>query len=217
MVVVRTDVSFLLAIVFLTAIFNAPVKSLMDSIALDNLPNKADYGRMRLRTVGIRTRFEQRWRSLVQITTSDARDKGHCSRVDEGKPPRKIVSDHVHLVSFVDEYHGIQATVFGIRKLVDTDVVSFASLRSARSTKARTGHGDSGPQRKENLKTPATFKGVLPFTTLFQGDLWDVFGDDAREEDEGADKPQEGNQSQSKLGQAGVTPDPALCQAQSTN
>ena len=48
MVAIRTDVSFLLAMVFLTAIFNAPVKSLMDSIVLDHLPNKADYGRMRL-------------------------------------------------------------------------------------------------------------------------------------------------------------------------
>lgn len=48
MVAVRTDVSFLLSMVFVTAVFNAPVKSLMDSIVLDHLPNKADYGRMRL-------------------------------------------------------------------------------------------------------------------------------------------------------------------------
>jgi MFS_1 like family len=44
----RTNVSFLLIMVFVTAIFNAPVKSLMDSIVLDHLPVKADYGRMRL-------------------------------------------------------------------------------------------------------------------------------------------------------------------------
>jgi hypothetical protein len=44
----RTNVSFLLIMVFVTAVFNAPVKSLMDSIVLDHLPVKADYGRMRL-------------------------------------------------------------------------------------------------------------------------------------------------------------------------
>lgn len=48
LVAVRTDVSFLLVMVFVTAIFNAPVKSLIDSIVLDHLPNKANYGRMRL-------------------------------------------------------------------------------------------------------------------------------------------------------------------------
>ena len=48
LVVVRTDVAFLLCMVFVAAIFNAPVKSLIDSIVLDHLPNKADYGRMRL-------------------------------------------------------------------------------------------------------------------------------------------------------------------------
>jgi MFS family permease len=48
LVAVRTDVAFLTCMVFVTAIFNAPVKSLIDSIVLDHLPNKADYGRMRL-------------------------------------------------------------------------------------------------------------------------------------------------------------------------
>jgi MFS family permease len=48
LVVWRTDVKFLLFMVFVTAIFNAPVKSLIDSIVLDHLPNKANYGRMRL-------------------------------------------------------------------------------------------------------------------------------------------------------------------------
>ena len=45
---VRKDVPFLVAMVFITAFFNAPVKSLIDSLVMDNLDNKADYGRLRL-------------------------------------------------------------------------------------------------------------------------------------------------------------------------
>ena len=48
LVAVRKDVPFLVTMVFVTAIFNAPVKSLIDSLVMDNLENKADYGRLRL-------------------------------------------------------------------------------------------------------------------------------------------------------------------------
>lgn len=44
----RQDVSFLVAMVFITAFFNAPVKSLIDTMVMDNLPDRRQYGRLRL-------------------------------------------------------------------------------------------------------------------------------------------------------------------------
>jgi len=48
LVAFRTDVPFLMTMVFITAFFNAPVKSLIDSIVLDHLKDKSHYGKMRL-------------------------------------------------------------------------------------------------------------------------------------------------------------------------
>ena len=48
LVAVRHDVVYLIAMVFITAFFNAPVKSLIDSMVMDNLPDRRDYGRLRL-------------------------------------------------------------------------------------------------------------------------------------------------------------------------
>lgn len=42
------DASFLFAMVFITAFFNAPVKSLIDTMVMDNLPDRRQYGRLRL-------------------------------------------------------------------------------------------------------------------------------------------------------------------------
>lgn len=42
------DANYIMGMVFLTAVFNAPVKSLMDSMVLDNLKNRSSYGRLRL-------------------------------------------------------------------------------------------------------------------------------------------------------------------------
>lgn len=48
LVAFRNDVSYLIAMVFITAFFNAPVKSLIDSLVMDNIPDKRQYGRLRL-------------------------------------------------------------------------------------------------------------------------------------------------------------------------
>lgn len=48
LVAFRANVPFLVAMVFVTAFFNAPVKSLIDSIVLDHLTDKSNYGKMRL-------------------------------------------------------------------------------------------------------------------------------------------------------------------------
>jgi len=48
LVAFRANVPFLVAMVFVTAFFNAPVKSLIDSIVLDHLSDKSNYGKMRL-------------------------------------------------------------------------------------------------------------------------------------------------------------------------
>lgn len=48
LVAFRHDVVYLVAMVFITAFFNAPVKSLIDSMVMDNLPDKRQYGRLRL-------------------------------------------------------------------------------------------------------------------------------------------------------------------------
>jgi len=48
LVAFRTDVPFLMIMVFIAAFFNAPVKSLIDSIVLDHLKDKSHYGKMRL-------------------------------------------------------------------------------------------------------------------------------------------------------------------------
>jgi MFS transporter, PPP family, 3-phenylpropionic acid transporter len=42
------EIHFLIGMVFCTAVMNAPVKSLIDAIVLDNLQDKSSYGRMRL-------------------------------------------------------------------------------------------------------------------------------------------------------------------------
>lgn len=44
----RDDARFIMAMVFVTALFNAPVKSLLDSMVLDHIPDKTQYGRLRL-------------------------------------------------------------------------------------------------------------------------------------------------------------------------
>ncbi|GAX27539.1 hypothetical protein FisN_13Hh378 [Fistulifera solaris] len=44
----RDDAKFIMAMVFVTALFNAPVKSLLDSMVLDHIPDKTQYGRLRL-------------------------------------------------------------------------------------------------------------------------------------------------------------------------
>ena len=44
----RDDARFITAMVFVTALFNAPVKSLLDSMVLDHIPDKTEYGRLRL-------------------------------------------------------------------------------------------------------------------------------------------------------------------------
>lgn len=48
LVAVRHDVNYILAMVFFTALVNAPVKSLMDSLVMEQLNDKSQYGRMRL-------------------------------------------------------------------------------------------------------------------------------------------------------------------------
>lgn len=48
LVAVSPEIHFLIGMVFLTAVMNAPVKSLIDSIVLDNLHDKTTYGKMRL-------------------------------------------------------------------------------------------------------------------------------------------------------------------------
>jgi hypothetical protein len=44
----RDDAKFIMVMVFVTALFNAPVKSLLDSMVLDHIPDKTQYGRLRL-------------------------------------------------------------------------------------------------------------------------------------------------------------------------
>ena len=44
----RKDAGYIMFMVFITAVFNAPVKSLMDSMVLDHIPDKSSYGRLRL-------------------------------------------------------------------------------------------------------------------------------------------------------------------------
>ena len=44
----RNDASFLYGMVFLTALFNAPVKSLLDSMVMDHIHEQSSYGRLRL-------------------------------------------------------------------------------------------------------------------------------------------------------------------------
>lgn len=44
----RDDARFIMGMVFVTALFNAPVKSLLDSMVLDHIPDKTQYGRLRL-------------------------------------------------------------------------------------------------------------------------------------------------------------------------
>jgi PPP family 3-phenylpropionic acid transporter len=48
LVAVRHDFYYLVVMVFVTAFFNAPVKSLIDSMVMDNLPDRRHYGRLRL-------------------------------------------------------------------------------------------------------------------------------------------------------------------------
>jgi MFS family permease len=48
LVAVRHDVNYILVMVFFTALVNAPVKSLMDSLVMEQLNDKSQYGRMRL-------------------------------------------------------------------------------------------------------------------------------------------------------------------------
>jgi PPP family 3-phenylpropionic acid transporter len=48
LVAVRHDFYYLVVMVFVTAFFNAPVKSLIDSMVMDNLPDRRYYGRLRL-------------------------------------------------------------------------------------------------------------------------------------------------------------------------
>jgi MFS_1 like family len=48
LVAFRHDVRYITAMVFITALFNAPVKSLIDSMVMDQLKATASYGRLRL-------------------------------------------------------------------------------------------------------------------------------------------------------------------------
>jgi MFS family permease len=48
LVAFRNDVWFLMGMVFITAFFNAPVKSLIDTLVMDHLSDRRDYGRLRL-------------------------------------------------------------------------------------------------------------------------------------------------------------------------
>jgi len=43
-----SDAAFIMVMVFLTALFNAPVKSLLDSMVLEQLSDQSSYGRLRL-------------------------------------------------------------------------------------------------------------------------------------------------------------------------
>ena len=45
---VRQEASYIMFMVFITALFNAPVKSLLDSMVLDHIPHRSSYGRLRL-------------------------------------------------------------------------------------------------------------------------------------------------------------------------
>lgn len=44
----RHDPAWIMAMVFITAVFNAPVKSLLDSMVMSNLNDRSQYGRLRL-------------------------------------------------------------------------------------------------------------------------------------------------------------------------
>jgi MFS family permease len=48
LVAVRHDPKYIMAMVFITALFNAPVKSLMDSMVMETLNDRSQYGRLRL-------------------------------------------------------------------------------------------------------------------------------------------------------------------------
>ena len=48
LVAFRHDPKYIMAMVFITALFNAPVKSLMDSMVMETLNDRSQYGRLRL-------------------------------------------------------------------------------------------------------------------------------------------------------------------------